>query len=108
MVPRAQLAVGDRRAQGIGARPPRPDHEFSDAARRVKRAVRGLGRKPFVIMLVRHEYDVCAVLVQRLPVRLSLHLAAVRRAGAEAWEVPICERAARRMGREVSSEPLLL
>src|SRR5947199_3328267 len=57
VVPRAQLAVGDRRAQGIGARPPRPDHEFPDAERRAKRAVRGPARRPVGLITVARASD---------------------------------------------------
>src|SRR3989454_577962 len=104
----ARLAVRNRGPEPVGAAAACPDHELADPPRRVGSAIRGLECEALVVVLVSRQDHVRPGLVQRLPQRLRLRLAAVGRARAETGVMPIGERADLRVRGEVGTEPALL
>src|SRR6266516_2220847 len=104
----AGLAVGDRGPEPVSAAAPCPYHELAYPPRGVGSAVRGLEREALVVVLVSRQDHVRPGLVQRLPQRLRLRLAAGGRARAEAGVMPISERADFGVRGEVGAEPALL
>src|SRR5205814_10434184 len=84
---------------------PRADDELANALL-VRRAVWPLRREPLVEMVVAHEYDVGAGVVERIPERAHVGERLVTR--AEQRVMPVGEGAIGRMRGEVGSEPLLL
>jgi hypothetical protein len=79
-----------------------------DAAHRIGCALRGLRRKPFVVVLVARNHDIRTGVVEDLPDVLHVRIAAMMRAGAEARMMPIGERAKRAVRRELGAQPGLL
>ena len=91
----------------LAAAPPTLEvHEFPDAERRVRRAVRSLGREPLVVLEVRIDHDLRAGCVEVVPQRLDGGVSAAARVKARA--VPVGQGAAPGTGREIGTEPLLL
>src|SRR6266513_192242 len=103
----ALLAVGGNRAEEILAVPAGAHDELADAALRVPLAVGRLGREALVKMLVSVEYDLRVSLVERLPQRPQIHLAAVV-SRAEPGVMPHREGAGDPVRGEGGAQPLLL
>src|SRR6185437_8149993 len=82
--------------------------EGADAVHRVAHGRRGLGRQALIAVLVPIDYDVRAVRVQGVPQRLVLRVARDVDAGHESGRVPVGERAAPAVEREIVTQPLHL
>jgi hypothetical protein len=69
-------------------------------------AGRGLGRKPFIKMIVAYEDDICVRCVESIPE--SLAIACRPASGAKKRNMPVREGACVRMCGEVGLQPLVL
>src|SRR5262245_9364066 len=85
----------------------RPDDELADPSRAVDLSARTLRCEALVVVVVPDEHDRRAGVVERRP-EGRVVVAATVLTRREVRVVPVGERAARRAGREVAAEPLLL
>ena len=101
----ADLAVRQRCPERIAvARAARSSNELADPVR-IGNAGGALLPEPLVVVLVAVQDDICVSVVEVLPERLEVRLAAVNGPGREARFVPIRQDASVRMCCEVVSEP---
>jgi hypothetical protein len=104
----ARLAAGKRRTERVVALAAGADDEFPhppggiDPTERVERG------EALVVVLVSHQHNVGAGLIQRQPQTTDRRVAAVGGAGTEARVVPERQRAAGRVGGQIGPEPALL
>src|SRR5204863_9783065 len=100
----ALLTVGLTAAKRVMALPARPDDELANATGVVALAVRGLRRKPLVVVIVAHQDDIGAGRLERLPDRGHRRCVAVL-AGTEPRVVPVGEHAPSRVGPKIRLKP---
>src|SRR5882762_1019869 len=96
----AQFAVGLWRAERAVILTARANDEFANAALGVGRAVRSLGSKALIIMIMAADNHVCVGFIEGLPEGLHSQIIAMRTAGTEQGLVRSEER---RVGKECRS-----
>src|SRR6266508_622766 len=88
----ANFAVRKRSAEGVQTAAAGPDNERADTALGIELTARRLWREALILVVVPGDGDLRAIVVQRLPQRLHVAIAAVIGTRAEPRIVHIGER----------------
>ena len=104
----AELAVRLGIVEPADLSPARADHELADPTFAVLTPIGVLRCEPFVVVVVAVHDDVGTGRVQRAPERVDRRVVAVLVTRAEPGLMPDCERAGRRVRRQVGRQPAAL